>query len=151
LDLGNRSYLAQSARALYDAHGYENPDQEAEFLSHRDFLETLHVPPGREVSFNALSGWFERHRAAARALGDIDARALFEDLRDVIGAHATGPLSLSDYPALGTRQSLLAPAERAAAHVLFDRYEQSLVQTDQFDLNLVAHAWQPLALAARGN
>jgi hypothetical protein len=41
------AYLAQSARALYDAHGYENPAQEAEFLSYREFLETLRVPQGR--------------------------------------------------------------------------------------------------------
>ncbi|MGS0758519.1 hypothetical protein ACVBEH_29650, partial [Roseateles sp. GG27B] len=41
-------YLAQSARALYGAHGYENTTQEAEFLSYREFLETLRVPAGRE-------------------------------------------------------------------------------------------------------
>lgn len=140
------SYLAQSARALYDAHGYENPAQEAEFLSYREFLETLQVPTGREVSFNAFSGWFERHRGAAKALGDIDAHALFEEFRGVIGAHSDGPLSLSDYLALGTRQSLLTPSARAAAHILFGRYRQWLVETTQFDLNLVAHAWQPLAV-----
>ena len=39
-------YLAQSAQALYLAHGYENPAQDAEFLSYREFLETLRVPPG---------------------------------------------------------------------------------------------------------
>ncbi|RZL89285.1 MAG: hypothetical protein EOP82_20295 [Variovorax sp.] len=139
------AYLAQSARALYDAHGYENPAQEAEFLSYRELLETLRVPPGREVTFNAFSGWFERHRAAAKALGDIDDHALFEEFRGVIGAHPSGPLSLSDYLALGTRQSLLAPTARPAAHILFGRYQQWLVETHQFDLNLVAHAWQPLA------
>ena len=42
------SYLAQSARALYDAHGYENTAQQVDFLSYREFLETLKVPPGRE-------------------------------------------------------------------------------------------------------
>ncbi|MFM2068673.1 MAG: hypothetical protein RLZZ584_3582, partial [Pseudomonadota bacterium] len=88
------AYLAQSARALYDAHGYENTEQEAQFLSYREFLETLRVPTGREVSFNAFRGWFDRHRAAARALGDLDAHALFEEFRGVIGAQASGPLSL---------------------------------------------------------
>ncbi|MDM0117955.1 AAA family ATPase [Variovorax sp. J22R133] len=139
------AYLAQSARALYDAHAYENPAQEAEFLSYRELLETLRVPSGREVTFNAFSGWFERHRAAAKALGDIDDHALFEEFRGVIGAHPTGPLCLSDYLALGTRQSLLASSARPAAHVLFGRYQQWLVETHQFDLNLVAHAWRPLA------
>ena len=74
------AYLAQSARALYDAHGYDNPAQEAEFLSLCEFLETLRVPAGREVSFNAFQVWFDRHRAAAKALGNIDAHALFEEI-----------------------------------------------------------------------
>ena len=139
------AYLAQSARALYDAHGYENPDQEAEFLSLREFLETVRVPAGREVSFNAFQGWFDRHRAAAKALGDIDAHALFEEFRGVVGAQPTGPLSLPDYLALGPRQSLLAPATREAAHALFGRYRQWLAESAQFDLNLVAHEWLPLA------
>ena len=89
----------RSRRApLYDAHGYENPAQEAEFLSYREFLETLRVPPGREISFNAFRGWFDRHRAAAKALGDIDAHALFEEFRGVIGAQPAGPLSLAELP-----------------------------------------------------
>ena len=139
------AYLAQSARSLYDAHGYENPAQEAEFLSYREFLETLHVPPGREISFNAFRGWFDRHRAAAKALGDLDAHALFEEFRGVIGAQATGPLSLAEYLDLGQRQSLLAPVAREAAHALFGRYRQWLAETNQFDLNLVAHDWRTRA------
>ena len=139
------AYLAQSARALYHAHGYENPAQEAEFLSYREFLETLRVPQGKEVSFTAFCAWFDRQHAATKALGGLDAHALFEEFRGVIGAQPTGPLSLPDYLALGPRQSLLAPAAREAAHALFGRYRQWLADTGQFDLNLVAHAWRPLA------
>ena len=62
------AYLAQSARALYDAHGYENAEQGAEFLSLREFLETLRVPAGREVSFTAFQGWFDRERPSAMSL-----------------------------------------------------------------------------------
>ena len=141
------TYLAQSARALYDAHGYDNPAQEAEFLSYREFLETLQVPKGREIGFSAFRGWFDRHREAVRALGDIDAHALFEEFRGVIGAQPAGPLSLDAYMALGTRQSLLAPAAREAAHTLFGRYRQWLREAGLFDLNLIAHDWQPLAKA----
>ncbi|MBP6504405.1 MAG: AAA family ATPase [Rhodoferax sp.] len=141
------AYLAQSARALYDAHGYDNPAQEAEFLSYREFLETLQVPKGRELSFNAFRGWFDRHRDAVKALGDIDAHALFEEFRGVIGAHSAGPLSLHDYLALGIRQSLLAPVARPAAHALFGRYRQWLDEAGLFDLNLIAHDWRALAQA----
>ena len=139
------AYLAQSARALYDAHGYESTEQEAEFLSLREFVETLRVPAGRELGFNVFQGWFERHRAAAKALGEIDAHALFEEFRGVISARATGPLGLEEYLALGPRQSLIAPAAREAAYLLFGRYRQWLTESGLFDLNLVAHEWLALA------
>ncbi len=140
------AYLAQSARALYDAHGYENPAQEAEFLSYRELVETLRVPAGREVTFTAFRGWFNRHRQTLRGtLGDLDAHALFEEFRGVISATAQGPLDLPAYLALGPRQSLLGGMAREAAHGLFQRYRQWLTDTGLFDLNLVAHAWRGLA------
>ncbi len=140
------AYLAQSARSLYDAHGYENPAQEAEFLSYREFVETLRVPTGREVTFTAFRGWFERHRQALRStLGELDAHALFEEFRGVLGAGAQGPLDLPAYQALGPRQSLLSGPPREAAHALFHRYRQWLVEAGLFDLNLVAHDWRSLA------
>ncbi len=39
------AFLVQNARALYGAHNYENPDQEASFLSFREYLESIAVPP----------------------------------------------------------------------------------------------------------
>lgn len=143
------AYLAQSALAQYGAHGYENPAQEAEFLSYREFVETLRVPAGREVTFPAFRGWFERHRQTMRGtLGELDAHALFEEFRGVLGANAQGPLDLPAYLALGPRQSLLAGAAREAAHALFARYRQWLLESGLFDLNLVAHEWRALAKPA---
>ena len=143
------AYLAQSARSQYGAHGYENPAQEAEFLSYREFVETLHVPAGREVTFAAFRGWFERHRQMLRGtLGELDAHALFEEFRGVLGAGACGPLDLPAYLALGPRQSLLAGSAREAAHALFQRYRRWLAEAGLFDLNLVAHEWRPLAQPA---
>lgn len=136
------AYLAQSARALYAAHGFENPKHEVDFLSYRELLETLRVPPGREVTLPAFAGWCERHRQALRLLGDLDAQALFEEFRGVIGAQPGGPLSLADYLALGTRQSLLSTAQREVAHGLFQRYRAGLDEAGLYDSNLVAHAWR---------
>jgi hypothetical protein len=129
------SYLAQGARGLYAAHGYENPQQEVEFLSYGEFLESIEVPPGREVTLAAFRGWVDRHRAAVRQLGDMDAHSLFEEFRGVIGAHAAGPLSLSDYGALGARQSLLPPAQRDAAFALFVRYRAWLEEAGVVSAN----------------
>jgi AAA domain/Ankyrin repeats (many copies) len=140
------AYLAQSARVLYNAHGYENAAQEAEFLSYRELIETLRVPSGREVNFTAFAGWFERHRQTTRnSLGELDAHALFEEFRGVISASPNGPLDLPGYLALGPRQSLLGSEARTGAHALFQRYRQWLAEAGLFDLNLVAHEWLALA------
>ena len=136
------AYLAQSARALYAAHGFENPKQEVDFLSYREMPETLRVPPGREVTLPAFAGWCERHRQALRLLGDLDAQALFEEFRGVIGAQPGGPMSLGDYLALGTRQSLLSTAQREVAHGLFQRYRSWLDEAGLYDSHLVAHVWR---------
>jgi hypothetical protein len=140
------AYLAQSARALYASHGYDNPHQEPEFLSYRELLETLRVPDGREVSYPAFAAWVQRHRQALRTtLGDADAHALFEEFRGVIGSAVGGPLTLDAYRSLGPRQSLFGPDARDAVHGLFGKYRDWLRETGQFDLNLVAHEWHALA------
>lgn len=136
------AYLAQSARALHAALGFENPKQEVDFLSYRELLETLHVPAGREVTLTMFAAWCERHRQTLRLLGELDAQALFEEFRGVIGAQPAGPLSLADYLALGTRQSLLNAAQRELAHGLFQRYRAWLAESGLHDSNLVAHEWR---------
>ncbi len=136
------AYLAQSARALHAAHGFENPKQEVDFLSYRELLETLRVPPGREVTLPAFAAWCERHRQHMRLLGELDAQALFEEFRGVIGAQPSGPLSLAEYLALGTRQSLLNTAQRELAHGQFQRYCAWLTEAGLYDSNLVAHTWR---------
>jgi hypothetical protein len=146
------AYLAQSARAQYAAHGFDNPKQEVDFLSYRELLETLRVPPGREVTLPAFAAWCQRHRQALRLLGGssgadsggMDPQALFEEFRGVIGAQPGGPLSLADYQALGARQSLLNGAQRDVAHSLFQRYVAWLGEAGLYDSNLVAHAWRTL-------
>lgn len=84
------AFLAQSAQAMYFAHGFEAEGQEPEFLSLREFVETVQVPAGRALDFAAFTGWFERYRSAARqATGGLDAHALFEEFRGVISAGPT--------------------------------------------------------------
>jgi hypothetical protein len=140
------AFLAQSAQAMYFAHGFEAEGQEPEFLSYREFIETLQVPAGRELDFAAFTGWFERYRSAAKqATGGLDAHALFEEFRGVISSRADGVLTRQAYLALGVRQSLLAAEQRAAVFDLFDKYRAWLATSGHFDLNLVAHDWLALA------
>lgn len=135
-------WLAQSARGIYEAYGYENPAQQAQFLSYREFLETLRVPPGREVTFAAFQAWFERHRQHYRF---TDAHPCFEEFRGVIGSQPEGVLAREAYLALGPRQSIFEPDQRDAVYALFGKYRAWLADSGLFDSNLVAHEWQALA------
>jgi hypothetical protein len=136
------AYLAQSARDTYFAHGFENPEQEPFFLSYREFLETLRVPEGREVSFSAFKRWFERHRQQARF---TDAHQLYEEFRGVLSSRAEGCLSKDAYLALGVRQSIYGATEREVVYGLFEKYCAWLQGEGLFDVNLVSFEWQPLA------
>jgi len=136
------SYLAETARAIYFAHGWSREDQEADFLSHRELVESIRVPPGRPVTFRAFAGFFARHRREYRF---ADAHQCYEELRGVIGAEPEGALSREAYLALGPRQSIFALAEREDLHALFGRYRAWLAEAGLYDPNLVSHAWLPLA------
>lgn len=139
------AYLAQNARDLYYAHGFEREGQEATFLSYREFIESIRVPAGREAGWREFSGWFARMRQG-NAFKDIDGHQAFEEIRGVIAARAGGVLSREDYRALGLRQSIFAAGDRERLYDLFEKYRAWLVETNLYDLNLLAHDW--LALAA---
>lgn len=132
------AYLAQSARNLYYADGFEQPNQNADFLSYREFIETIRVPNGREANFRDFSGWFARHR---QAHGTFEAHQIFEEIRGVITADAgdTGVLTRADYMALGVRQSIFAESERDAVYDIYEKYVKWLQEAHFYDLNLIAH------------
>jgi len=130
------AYLAQSARDLYYAHGFEREGQETDFLSFREFLESIRVPDGREASWRDFSAWFARMRQQFKG---IDAHQAFEEIRGVITADAAGVMTRDQYAALGPRQSIFAPGERAVLYDLFEKYRAWLQETRLFDLNLVSH------------
>jgi AAA domain len=136
------AYLAQSARDIYYASGFEREGQEAVFLSYREFVESIHVPAGREANWRDFAGWFARMRQVFKT---FDAHQVFEEIRGVIAAGAGGVLSREAYRALGIRQSIFAEAERDALYDVFERYRAWLAEAKLYDLNLVAHEWQALA------
>ena len=136
------SYLAQSARDLYYANGFEREGQDALFLSYREFIESIHVPPGREAGWRDFAGWFARMRQAYK---ELDPHQAFEEIRGVIAAGAGGVLSRDEYLALGVRQSIFAVERRDQLYQLFGKYREWLDEANLYDLNLIAREWQSLA------
>ncbi|MFN0301125.1 MAG: ankyrin repeat domain-containing protein [Burkholderiales bacterium] len=137
------AYLAKGARDLYYAHGFERDGQDAQFLSYRELVESLHVPAGREALWRDFSAWFTRQQQ--QVFKGIDAHQAFEEIRGVITAPATGPLARADYLALGVRQSIFPESERGRIYDLFERYRGWLAEAKLYDPNLVAYAWRERA------
>ena len=107
------AYLAQSARDLYYANGFEHSGQEAVFLSYREFVESIRVPKGREASWRDFAAWFSRMQQVFKG---FDAHQVFEEIRGVIAAGAGGVLSRERLPR----------ARRAPVDLSRDRARQGL-------------------------
>jgi hypothetical protein len=136
------TFLAQSARDLYYANGFEHGGQDAVFLSYREFVESIRVPAGREATWRDFSGWYSRIRQNFK---DVEAHQAFEEIRGVIAAGASGVLSRGEYQALGVRQSIFSVERRDQLYNLFEKYRAWLAEAKLYDLNLVAQDWQALA------
>jgi hypothetical protein len=142
------AYLAQSARNLYYANGFERVGQEVAFLSFREFVESFNVLPGREVAWRDFASWFQRIRRSFGDPGfrDIDGHQALEEIRGVITASERGTLAREDYLALGVRQSIFPAGQRNRLYDVFEKYRSWLKDANLFDLNLIAQEW--LAKAA---
>lgn len=136
--LTESAWLAQSARGLYVAHDFDPGEQEADFLSLRQFLDSIEVPAGRAVAFSQFAGFFQRHR---QKVPFADAHRCFEELRGVITADAAGPLTREAYLGLGVRQSLFNAEQRTVLYELHLRYVAWLGEEGAYEPNLVAHQW----------
>jgi len=129
-------YLAQNARNIYYAHGFEHSGQEAHFLSYREFVESIRVPAGREATWRDFSRWFARMQNSFKG---IDAHQAFEEIRGVITAGDAGILSREEYSELGIRQSIFGENQWEKLYELFGKYRLWLAEEGLFDLNIVVH------------
>lgn len=137
------AYLAQSARDLYYAHGFDREGQEATFFSFWEFLESIHIPKGREAVWRDFSAWFGR---MGQQFKGIEAHQAFEEIRGVITADASGFLDRETYLALGVRQSIFSGADRDLLYVIFEKYRDWLAINGLIDLNLLSRQWLEKAL-----
>ncbi|MTI12170.1 UvrD-helicase domain-containing protein [Sansalvadorimonas verongulae] len=137
-------FLVQNARSLYYANGYENENQNVEFLSFREFLESLRVPAGQEVNLKLFERWFHRHKSKLR-----DPHKVFEEFRGVLTSSPSpttkeGWLTREDYLQLGVKQSIFNDEERHAVYDLFERYLNWMSDEGLYDSNIVSYQYQAL-------
>ena len=133
-------YLVQSSANLYYANHYENEEQEIEFLSYKEFLETLRIIDGREIDYRTFEGWFIRHRNTVQIK---DAHKLYEEFGGVITGSCVDKefLSREEYLSLGVRQSVFLNEEREQAYTLFEKYLAFLKENNYYDVNIISYHW----------
>lgn len=136
-------YLVHNSRNLYYALEYENDDQDMSFLSFAEYLASLRVPEGREISFRDFAQWFTRHRAASKLK---DPHQLFEEFRGVITDPSTNSsyLSRDDYLSLGIKQSIFSEDEREQVYNLFLKFLEYIRDNGFYDANMISHQYLSL-------
>ena len=136
-------YLVRNSRNLYYALSYENDDQEVSFLSFAEYLASLRVPEGQEMSFREFSQWFARHRMVSKLK---DPHQLFEEFKGVLtGTSLESPhLSREEYLSLGIKQSIFSPEEREPVYALFLKYKTFMQENGLYDANMLSYQYLPL-------
>lgn len=135
-------WLAQSARSLYVAGGFEAEEADADFLSYRQLLESIAVPAGRPATFRDFAAFFERHR---QRLKGLSAHQCFEEYRGVLTSEPGETPGLQAYLQLGVRQSIFSSAERELVWPLLEAWRAEMQAQGLYEPNLVAQAWLPRA------
>jgi len=132
-------YLVKNSRDLYFSQHYQNEDQNVDFFSFQEFLESIHVPEGEPIDFHQFETWFSRQRQHKIK----DAHKLFEEFKGVL----TGPsidtawLSRDAYLDLGVKQSIFLANERPLVYDIFERYLQFLGENNHYDDNIISHQY----------
>jgi len=134
------AFLTENSRNLYYSNNYLNEKQKIDFLSFSEFLETLKVPHGKQITSKIFDGWFQQNKASCKIK---DTHKLFEEFNGVITGSTVNKafLSLEEYLNLGIRQSIFLKHERKDVYEIFKRYEKYLKTSNYYDSNIIAHEY----------
>ncbi len=137
------SYLVENAQAIYYSNEYDNQDQEIDFLSFQEYLESIHIPKGKEITFQKFEGWYQRYRQTFKFK---EPYKIFEEFKGVLtGSIINKPyLSRADYLNLGIKQSIFLAHERPLIYDLFEKYLDFLQQANLYDSNMLAYEYLDL-------
>lgn len=129
------SFLVENASRLYYANGYDNENQEVEFLSLTDYIASWEKPQGREIHFRAFESWLARY---AQAFKVKEPYRVYEEFKGVLTGAPTDKawLSKEDYLALGIKQSIFSQEDREKLYFLFQKYVQWLKENNWYDSNI---------------
>jgi hypothetical protein len=133
-------YLVENARRIYYASGYEEEGQEIDFISFHEYLQSIRVPEGKEISFRDFNSWYSRYRQSFKFR---EPYKLYEEFKGVLtGSVVDKPcMSREEYLKLGIKQSIFPAAEREKVYELFEKYLAFLQEAGLYDPNMVAYSY----------
>ncbi len=139
------NYLVSNAQKSYSAFNYINDQQDINFLSFHEFIETIKIPCGQAINENIFLKWFTKQNIS-KHYGIGDGRELFEEFMGVItGSVLDEPyLSREEYQNLGIKQSIFSFEQRQGIYDLFQKYFQFLKEENYYDTNIISSQYTNL-------
>lgn len=135
-------FLVHNSRTLYYAMDYTNDAQEISFLSFDDYLASIQVPEGKELTFNPFFQWFSKYRLGKTL---CDPYQVYEEFKGVLtGAVESAYLSHEKYLNLGVKQSIFHPNERNKVYDLFKKYLAFMCENNYYDANILSYEYLEL-------
>lgn len=120
-------YLIENAQNIYFKYHYDNQHQEIDFLSFREYMESLGKPEGKELIFKPFEQWYFRHFPNTKIK---EPYRLFEEMKGVLTGSVVHDayLSKEEYLSLGIKQSIFAREQREEVYHIFEKYLSFLQQ-----------------------
>jgi ankyrin repeat protein len=130
-------FLIENAQKIYYSNNYDNPHQEVDFLSFKEYIESLHAPQGKEITYKQFYYWFNKHFTNFKIK---ESHRLYEEFKGVLTGSVTDKpcLSRQEYKELGVKQSVFSKADRDLVYDVFERYLQFLKESNHYDINIIS-------------
>jgi len=136
-------YLVENAQTLYHANGYENGEQEVDFLSFKEYIESIKIPRGGEIQFKQFDAWFTKYMYSSKIK---EPYRIYEEIKGVLTVSVTDKpyITRSQYLNLGVKQSIFSKAQRETVYDIFEKYLVFLNESAYYDLNLLS--WEYISM-----
>jgi len=130
-------FLVETAQNIYYSNNYENEDQEVDFLSFKEFYQTIQKPKGAEIQYRNFEAWYSKYMMNSKIKESFK---LFEEFKGVLTGSVTETayLSLNDYLSLGVKQSIFLKDQREDVYKIFEKYLQFLNESAYYDTNILS-------------
>jgi superfamily I DNA/RNA helicase len=131
------SYLVDNASEIYYGNGYSKENQEVDFLSFVEFINSFEIPKTVEIEYRDFETWYLRHK---QTISIKNGYKIFEEFKVVItgGNISKEYLSEEEYLDLGIKQSIFTNSERKEIYELFAKYLKFLEESGFHDSNMLS-------------